>query len=120
MAVKIFSCTWWRVGKKRNCFNSICSVINRIFDYVDKLKNVIVVFAIQDKNFFENLAKSFKQRGTSEEFVERRRNDFKQCHEIIEKLGYEKVYIKENEHLYDALSKSGINFENGKGYMNCF
>ncbi len=89
-----------------------------ILDYIDKLKNTRVIFAIQDKNSFENLAESFRARGNREEFIERRRNDFKKCHEIIEKSKFEKVYIKSGEHLSDALLKIGVTLKNGKGYKN--
>lgn len=89
-----------------------------ILNYLEKTHGVRVIFAIQDKNSFEKLAESFRLRGNSEEFIERRRNDFQKCHEIISNSRFEKVYINENEFLHDALLKIGIKFEKGKGYKN--
>lgn len=89
-----------------------------ILNYLEKTHGVRIIFAIQDKNSFEKLAESFRLRGNSEEFIERRRNDFQKCHEIISNSRFEKVYINENEFLQDALVKVGIKFEKGKGHKN--
>lgn len=89
-----------------------------ILDYLEKSKNVRIIFAIQQKDSFENLANSFRKRGNSEEFIERRRKDFKKCHDIIEKSRFEKIFIDKDEYLSDALIKLDITFEKGKGSKN--
>lgn len=89
-----------------------------ILDYLEKNHDIRIIFAIQSENLFEQLAESFRTRGNSEEFIERRRNDFQKCHELIYNSRFEKVYIGENEFLYDALTKIGIKFEKGKGCKN--
>lgn len=94
------------------------SSLIEILDYLDSSKGVRIIFAIQNKDSFEKLADSFKKRGNTEEFIERRRNDFQKCHDIISNSKYEKVYINDNEFLIDALSRAGIVFEKGKGVKN--
>lgn len=89
-----------------------------ILNYLEKTHDVRIIFAIQSENLFEQLAESFRARGNSEEFIERRRNDFQKCHEIIRNSRFDKVYLGENEFLHDALTKIGIKFESGKGYKN--
>ena len=91
-----------------------------ILDFLEKTKGVRIIFAIQDKNSFEQLAEKFRQRGNAEEFIERRRQDFQKCHDIIEKSKFEKVIIKPNKYLYDALVISGVEFIKGKGVKNYF
>jgi len=89
-----------------------------ILDYLEKSRDVRIIFAIQSKDSFETLAESFRSRGNSEEFIERRRNDFQKCHNIISNSRFEKVYIGEKEFLSDVLSKSGIKFNKGQGVKN--
>ncbi len=89
-----------------------------VLDYLEASSGVRIIFAIQNKNSFEELAESFKNRGNSEEFIERRRNDFQKCHEVISKSRFEKVYIETNEFLEDSLSKLGVEFQEGKGVKN--
>ncbi len=89
-----------------------------ILKYLEESSNVRIIFAIQDKKNFEQLAESFRNRGNSEEFIERRRNDFQKCHTIISDSKFEKVYISENEFLSDALSKIGIKLKKGQGVKN--
>ena len=91
-----------------------------VLDYLEEAKNVRVIFAIQDKNSFEQLAEKFRQRGNAEEFIERRRADFQKCHDIIEKSKFEKVIIEPSQYLYDALVAIGIEFAIGKGVKNYF
>jgi len=89
-----------------------------ILDYLEESNGVRIIFAIQDAKSLEGLLESFKNRGNSEEFIERRRNDFQKCHDVIAKSKFEKVYINENEYLSDALLKIGIKLEEGKGIKN--
>lgn len=89
-----------------------------ILDYLEKSSNVRIIFAIQDKDSFEQLAESFRSRGNSEEFIERRRNDFQKCHDIIANSRFEKAYISKDEFLNDALSKKGVIFKKGQGVKN--
>ena len=89
-----------------------------ILDYLASTSNVRIIFAIQNRNSFENLAQSFRNRGNSEEFVERRRNDFQKCHDVIADSKFEKVYIEDDEFLYDALLKAGVVFREGVGVKN--
>jgi hypothetical protein len=89
-----------------------------VLDYLEKSNSVRIIFAIQDKDSFEKLAEIFRNRGNSEEFIERRRNDFQKCNDIISTSRFEKVYIGENEFLSDALAKIGIKFKKGHGVKN--
>ncbi|MFZ6022475.1 MAG: hypothetical protein ACOYT9_03325 [Patescibacteria group bacterium] len=91
-----------------------------ILDFLEASSGVRIIFAIQDKDSFEQLAESFKKRGNNDEFIERRRNDFQKCHEIIADSKYEKVYLNTNEFLSDALSRIGVVFKNGIGVKNYF
>ena len=89
-----------------------------VLDYLEKSSGVRIIFAIQDKDSFEQLAESFRSRGNSEEFIERRRNDFQKCHDIISNSRFEKTYIGKNEFLSDALSRNDVEFKKGKGVKN--
>jgi hypothetical protein len=89
-----------------------------ILDYLEISNDVRIIFAIQNKNSLENLLRSYRNRGNSQEFIERRKNDFQKCHDIIANSKFEKVYIKDNEFLSDALSSIGVKFVNGKGVKN--
>ncbi len=89
-----------------------------ILDYLEESSGVRIIFAIQNKNSFEKLATMFRSRGNSEEFIERRKNDFQKCHDIIANSRFEKVYIDETEFLSDALSRKGIKFIKGQGVKN--
>jgi hypothetical protein len=89
-----------------------------ILNYHEKSSGVRIIFAIQEKDSLKSLLQSFKNRGNSEEFIERRRNDFQKCHDIIASSKFEKVYINDNEFLSDALSGIGIKFEKGQGVKN--
>lgn len=89
-----------------------------VLDYLEASSGVRIIFAIQNKNSFEELAESFRNRGNSEEFIERRRNDFQKCHELISESRFEKAYIETNEFLEDSLSKLGVEFQEGKGVKN--
>lgn len=89
-----------------------------ILDYLEASNGVRIVFAIQEKGALGKLLESFRNRGNSEEFIERRKNDFQKCHDIIEKSKFDKVYIKHDEFLSDALLRVGIQFEKGVGIKN--
>lgn len=89
-----------------------------ILDYLETSSGVRIIFAIQNKDTFEQLAESFRSRGNSEEFIERRRNDFQKCHDLIANSKFEKVYINNNEFLSEALSRIGVQFEKGQGVKN--
>lgn len=89
-----------------------------VLDYLETSKGVRIIFAIQAKESLENVLQNFRNRGNSEEFIERRRDDFEKCHEVIANSKFEKVYIMENEFLSDALSRVGIEFDKGVGIRN--
>jgi adenylate kinase family enzyme len=106
------------IKKRRIVLVPFATSLLEILKYLEKTNSVRIIFAIQDRNLLEKLIEGFKSRGNSEEFIERRRNDFQKCHEIILNSRFEKVYITENEFLHDALKKIGIKFEKGKGFKN--
>ncbi len=89
-----------------------------VLDYLAKSKGVKVILAIQDKNSFEDIANKFRKRGNSEEFIERRRNDFKRCHDMIEKSNFDSIILMPNEYLSDGLKRLGLNLISGKGIKN--
>lgn len=89
-----------------------------VVDYLEKANGTRIIFAIQAQETLDSVLQNFRDRGNSEEFIERRRNDFQKCHEIIAASRFEKVYIAENEHLSDALSRLGIPLEKGTGVKN--
>lgn len=89
-----------------------------VLNFLETTNGVRIIFAIQKRNLFEKLAENFRARGNNEEFIERRRNDFQKCHDVIAQSRFEKVYINENEFLGDVLSGIGIKFEKGKGVKN--
>lgn len=94
------------------------SSLLEVLEYLETTEGVRKIFAIQAKGSLESLLQNFRNRGNSEEFIERRRNDFEKCHEVIAKSKFEKVYINENEFLSDALSRVGVEFEKGVGIRN--
>lgn len=89
-----------------------------ILTYLEETQGVRIIFVIQRADSFEQLAESFRRRGNSEEFIERRRNDFQKCHDIISQSSFEKSYIAPNEFLSDALERLGISFVVGRGVKN--
>lgn len=89
-----------------------------ILDYLEKSRKIRIIFAIQNENSFEKLADSFRKRGNSEEFIERRRGDFEKCHQIIASSRFEKVYINDDDFLSDVLLKISVNLEKGLGIKN--
>ena len=105
--------------EKRKCvFVPMATSIFPILDKLEKEKNVRIIFAIQSEDSLDFMIETFKQRGNSEEFIERRKNDFIKFHNLIKELSYEKLYIQKDEYLLDALNKKGIKFEPGVGYKN--
>lgn len=89
-----------------------------VLDYLSNEKNVRVIFAIQEKNMFESIVQTYKQRGNSDEFVERRRKDFFKAHNVIDLSKFEKIYLTNGEFLLDGLHRVGVKFNKGKGYKN--
>ena len=105
--------------EKRKCvFVPMASSIFPILDYLANKKNVRIIFAIQSKDSLDSMIETFKQRGNSEEFIERRKNDFIKFHKLINDFDYEKFYIQKGEYLLDALKKNGIKLNVGKGFKN--
>ena len=106
------------LGKRKCVFVPLSTSIFPILDYLAFEKNIRIIFAIQSKESLNSMLETFKQRGNSEEFVERRKNDFIKFHNLIKDFDFEKVYIQQNEFLIDALNKIGIYFRKGKGFKN--
>lgn len=104
--------------KGRIVLVSFVTSLLEILDCLEQSSKTRIIFAIQDKNTFEQLAQKFRNRGNSEVFIERRRNDFQKCHAIICDSKFEKIYIDENEFLSDALLKHNIELKKGKGVKN--
>ena len=105
--------------EKRKCvFVPMATSIFPILDYLANEKNVRIIFAIQSKDSLNSMIEKFKQRGNSEEFIERRKEDFVKFHKLINEFNYEKFYIKKGEYLIDVLNKNGFNFDAGKGFKN--
>lgn len=96
--------------------------VTSLLPFVESItnKNTKVIIAIPNKNSLKNLIKVYKDRGNSEEFIERRKKDFSKAHDIIDKLPYEKIYLEKNEFLLDALINRGYILKKGKGYKNYF
>lgn len=91
-----------------------------ILDYLEESGGVRIIFAIQEKEWLSELPEIFRKRGNSEDFIQRRINDFQKCHDIIAASRFEKAYIGKNEFLYNALIRNGIVFEKGVGVKNYF
>jgi len=89
-----------------------------VLEYLEYFNDVRIVFAIQDIDSFETIAENFRKRGNSKEFIETRKNDFQKCHEVFKNVKFEKVNIKNDEFLSDALIKIGIKLQKGKGIKN--
>jgi len=105
--------------EKRKCvFVPMATSLFPILDYLANEKNVRIIFVIQSEDSLESMIETFKQRGNSKEFIERRKNDFIKFHKLIKELPYEKFYLQQNEYLLDALKKNGIQFDVGKGFKN--
>lgn len=105
--------------EKTKCvFVPMSTSIFPILDYLANEKNVRIIFAIQSEDSLSSMTKTYKQRGNSEEFIERRKNDFIKFHNLIKEFNFEKVYIQQNEFLIDALNKLGIKFKKGTGFKN--
>ncbi len=73
---------------------------------------VILVFPKSDN--FEEYVERFKKRGNNDAFIERRRREFPTLIDLFENVSdkdYEKIQIKPNQFLAEALSEYGINLE---------
>jgi len=104
---------------KRKCvFVPMSTTIFSLLEPLTRELNVRVILAIQSEELLDPVINTFKSRGNSEEFILRRKNDFVKFHNLIKDLPYEKLYLKQNEYLIDALNNIGISFSRGKGYKN--
>lgn len=89
--------------------------IDHVFNSVDKsdLKKdtkIILVFPMQ--NDFKEYVDRFKKRGNSEEFILRRKREFTTLVNLFNNTSnrdYEKITIKPNQFLEEALIEYGIN-----------
>ena len=87
-----------------------------ILDHLKNDKNVRIIMAIKES--FGALEKEYKKRNNSNEWIERRSVDFDKFFEIVKNSKYEKLLVRENEHLRDAIERLGIELKKGKGYKN--
>lgn len=91
-----------------------------LFERLEYLQsqNVRIIFAIPTKEQFEKVLSIYQNRGNDKQFIEKRANDFKKFYDIVDKIKYEKVYINEDQFLYEALQGIGLKFIKGKGFKN--
>lgn len=90
-----------------------------VFKLLPEIENdARIILAIPSKEKFSQIIEIYKERNNSEEFIQRRMNDYNKHFEIIKKSKYEKVIIREDEYLFDSLVNLGLNFKKGKGRKN--
>jgi len=85
----------------------------------DLNQDVRIILAVFDKNNFEDLAKRYRIRNNTEEFIERRRLDFPNTIKLFEDAeNVEKVIVESGKYLADALIDYKIELKPGKGLKN--
>lgn len=81
-------------------------------EFTEKAKDVRIILVsptLADWNEYEN---RFRNRGNSDEFIERRRIEFPKLMELFEKAeGYEKILMKPGQFLDQALIQNGISLQ---------
>ncbi len=91
--------------------------IDHVLDAInsDKFKQVVnqtrIILVFPYFNNFEEYVERFKRRGNNEEFILRRRKEFPDLIRLFENLNYEKILIKPNQFLSQALIEYGIDLE---------
>lgn len=94
--------------------------IEHVFEAIDsdyfkrnsKDTRIILVFPMS--NNFEEYVDRFRKRGNGEEFISRRRKEFNSLIELFNNASnedYEKIIVKSNQYLSEALIEYGINIE---------
>ncbi len=93
----------------------ISPFIEHVFDAYNsnefklKAKDTRVILVCPMRNNFEEYIERFKNRGNSEEFIERRRVEFPSLIDLFEReQEYEKIIIKPGQFLSEALIENGI------------
>lgn len=94
--------------------------IEHVFKAIDSekfkrnAKDIRIILVFPMSNNFDEYVDRFKKRGNSEEFILRRKKEFKSLIELFDKASnddYEKIIIKQKQFLSEALIEYGINLE---------
>ncbi len=94
--------------------------IEHVFEAIDSYtfkrnsKNIRIILAFPMSNIFEEYVDRFRKRGNGEEFILRRRNEFASLVELFNNTSneeYEKIILKSNQYLSEALIEYGINIK---------
>jgi hypothetical protein len=85
--------------------------------FQDSLRVIALIF---EPDGFEELARRYRLRGDTEEFIERRRIDFPKAVELVNNAprSVERVVVRSGEYLADALMAHGIILRPGKSEKN--
>lgn len=79
-----------------------------------KAKDTRIILAFPMSDNFEEYVERFRKRGNGEEFILRRRKEFASLVELFNNASnedYEKIVIKKNQYLSEALIEYGINIK---------
>lgn len=94
--------------------------IEHVFQAIDSdafkrnAKDTRIILAFPMSDNFEEYVERFRKRGNGEEFIARRRKEFASLVELFNNASnedYEKIVIKKNQYLSEALIEYGINIE---------
>lgn len=78
-------------------------------EFKEKTKDVRIILACPERDNLEEYIKRFKNRGNSEQFIERRKREFDTLMDIFATAeDYEKIIVKAGCFLSDALVEYGI------------
>lgn len=82
-------------------------------DFKSKAKNIRIILSFPMSNNFEEYVDRFRKRGNGEEFISRRK-EFASLIDLFDKASdddYEKIIIKPNQFLSEALTEYGIDLK---------
>ncbi len=78
-------------------------------EFKEQASDVRIILVCPERDNFKEYVERFKQRGNSEEFIERRRKEFPTLIDIFEQTeNYEKIVMEKGEFLSEALNRNGI------------
>ncbi len=78
-------------------------------EFKERIKDVRVILVCPERDNFKEYVERFRARGNSEEFIERRKKEFKALMDIFDNTtSYEKIVVKPGRYLSDTLIEYGV------------
>lgn len=79
------------------------------YNFKSKSGDVRIILVCPERDNFDEYVQRFKQRGNSDEFIDRRQKEFPSLIDLFKQSdNYEKILIKKGEFLSDVLLRNGI------------